>query len=252
MNLPPERRGVGYVPRDVLLFPHLDVMGNVTAGARRARARGHSAFDPERVLKVIEVSTLRHRPVLSLSGGERQRVALARALCSAARLLMLDEPLASLDRPLRRRILPYLLRMREEFGLPVLHISRETTEVLAVAREVAVMTEGRLVAPGDPRDVLLAAAVLQTAGLEGVEDVIGGRVIGVDAAAAAPTLVPGLEIKAPRQDLQTGQETVFALRAEDLIFGVGSSAGLSAQDVLGRRSWRCARTLWSRATRDRS
>jgi len=232
VNLPPEQRGVGYVPQDALLFPHLDVMGNVTAGSRRARARARPAFDPERVLEVLELSTLRGRHVSELSGGERQRVALARALCSAPDLLMLDEPLASLDRPLRRRILPYLLRLREEFSLPTLHVSHETTEVLALAREVAVLSEGRLVARGDPRDLLAAPAVLPAAGLDGIENVIRARVLRVDGAVAELGLAPGLEITAPRQELQPGHEALLALRAEDVIIAAGPSARLSAQNDL--------------------
>ncbi|MGH9869793.1 MAG: molybdenum ABC transporter ATP-binding protein [Candidatus Polarisedimenticolia bacterium] len=232
VNLPPERRGVGYVPQDVLLFPHLDVMGNVTAGARRARDQGESAFDPRRVLEVLELWPLRGRPVGSLSGGERQRVALARAVCSGPRLLMLDEPLASLDRPLRRKILPYLLRLREEFDLPTLYVSHETTEVLALTREVVVMSEGRLTGRGDPHDLLIAATLLPAEGLGEFENVMRGRVVKVDGAVADLSLAPGLEVSAPCRDLRVGNEALFALRADDVIIASGPPAGLSAQNSI--------------------
>ena len=149
-RLPPERRGVGYVPQDLLLFPHMDVLANVLAGARRVAA----PLPSRRVLSLLELEALAHRDPATLSGGERQRVALARALCSGPELLLLDEPLASLDRPLRARILPYLLRVREEFGIPALHVSHEPEEVRALAREILVLDAGRVVGRGPAEDVL--------------------------------------------------------------------------------------------------
>src|SRR5262245_13651917 len=232
VNLPPERRGVGYVPQDTLLFPHLDVVGNVLMGARRARTRGRSALDPDRVLEVLELSTLRRRPVTALSGGERQRVALGRALCSAPDLLLLDEPLASLDRSLRRRILPYLLRVQQDFALPTIHVSHETTEMLALTREVVVLADGRRAARGDPREVLIDPAGPLAAGTEAVENVLRGRVVRVDRAVAELSLAPGIDIVTARQDLEAGGEAIVALRAEDLIVATAPLVGLSAQNDL--------------------
>lgn len=229
VNLPPEKRGVGYVPQDGLLFPHLDVMENVMTGARRARTRGRSALDPGRVLEVLELSVLRRRPVTALSGGERQRVALGRALCSAPDLLLLDEPLASLDRVLRRRILPYLLRVQEDFGLPTIHVSHETTEMLALAREVIVLADGKPAARGDPRDVLIDSVA---AGAEAVENVMRGRVLRVDRSVAELSLAPGIDIVVARQELEPDVEAIVALRAEDVIVATTPSAGLSAQNDL--------------------
>ena len=119
--LPPRVRGIGYVPQDILLFPHWNVIRNVTAGRGRGKRRwsGSSAL-VARVLDTLELTPLQERPVRHLSGGERHRVALARALCSEPALLLLDEPLASLDLRLRRRILADLVRVRHEFDLPML------------------------------------------------------------------------------------------------------------------------------------
>ncbi|MDX1503947.1 MAG: ATP-binding cassette domain-containing protein, partial [Thermoanaerobaculia bacterium] len=119
--LPPEDRDVGYVPQEGLLFPHLNVRQNLLAGAKRARRRGRS---PRALLadvaELLELGELLDRQVGSLSGGERQRVALGRAICSGPQLLLLDEPLASLDVPLRRRVLPYLRRVRRQLEIPIL------------------------------------------------------------------------------------------------------------------------------------
>src|SRR5262245_8770992 len=156
--LPPERRGVGYVPQDALLFPHLDVRGNLllgrrsaagtrgpagtrgTVGARDAApasaATGRGAgLDPDRVMEVLELRGREDDPVSALSGGERQRVALGRALCRRPEILLLDEPLGGLDRPLRRRILPYLLRVEREFGVPSILVSHDPAEVRLLCRE---------------------------------------------------------------------------------------------------------------------
>lgn len=143
---PPEKRGVGYVPQDAALFPHLDVRRNVTfASDDRAR------FDS--LCETLELEPLLDRSPASLSGGERQRVALARALMSGPRLLLLDEPLASVDQPLRERILLFLRRVRD-FGIPMLYVTHQPFEALALARDCVVLREGRVHAHGKPSEVL--------------------------------------------------------------------------------------------------
>jgi len=152
--LPPERRGVGYVPQDALLFPHRNVMENLLSGRRRAERAAKKSVAPDRVLEVLELTDLGRRDVVSLSGGERQRVALGRALCSGPDLLLLDEPLANLDLPLRRRILPYLFKVREEFAIPTLYVSHDATEIKTLSREVLVLDAGKVRAHGHPDEVL--------------------------------------------------------------------------------------------------
>ncbi len=155
VRLPPEHRGIGYVPQDGLLFPHLDVRRNLLSGARRARARG---LDPAAQLRTVcgllELEPLLDRSVTTLSGGERQRVALGRALCSGPRLLLLDEPLASIDHPLRRRLLPLIQRVRHELSIPMLWVSHDPDEVRELCDEVLCLDRGRLVARGTPEEVL--------------------------------------------------------------------------------------------------
>ena len=145
---PPERRGIGYVPQDVALFPHLSVRDNVRFGGR----------DEERFASMrdtLELAPLLDRAPASLSGGERQRVALARALMTAPRLLLLDEPLASVDQPLRERILLYLRRVRD-LGVPMIYVTHQPFEALALASECVVLRDGAIVARGAPREVLAA------------------------------------------------------------------------------------------------
>ena len=139
VNLPSHARHVGYVPQDVALFPHMDVRRNVLYGRRPGQK-----LLLETVAAMLEVGTLLDRRVPDLSGGERQRVALARALMSAPELLLLDEPLAAVDVERRRRILPYLLRVRDELGIPVIYVSHDRGEVDQLADRVIVLENGRV------------------------------------------------------------------------------------------------------------
>ena len=139
VDLPPHARHVGYVPQDVALFPHMDVRRNVLYGRRTGQK-----LQLETVAAMLEVGALLDRRVPDLSGGERQRVALARALMSAPELLLLDEPLAAVDVERRRRILPYLLRVRDELGIPVIYVSHDRGEVDQLADRVIVLENGRV------------------------------------------------------------------------------------------------------------
>lgn len=139
VHLPPHARHVGYVPQDVALFPHMDVRRNVLYGRRPGQK-----LSLETVTGMLEVGGLLDRRVPDLSGGERQRVALARALMSAPELLLLDEPLAAVDVERRRRILPYLLRVRDELGIPVIYVSHDRGEIDQLADRVLVFAEGRV------------------------------------------------------------------------------------------------------------
>ena len=139
IDLPPHARHVGYVPQDVALFPHMDVRRNVLYGRREGQKLSVDA-----VIDMLEVRSLLDRRVADLSGGERQRTALARALMSAPELLLLDEPLAAVDVERRRRILPYLLRVRDELKVPVIYVSHDRSEVEQLADRVVMLENGRV------------------------------------------------------------------------------------------------------------
>ncbi len=147
IDLPPERRQLGYVFQDGALFPHLSVAGNLRYGLRRRQGAGPAWGE---VVEVLGLAGLLARPVTGLSGGERQRVGLGRALLAAPRLLLLDEPLASLDAELKLRILSFLARGVEAFGVPVLYVSHSTRELLELAEHAVLLASGRVTAAGPP------------------------------------------------------------------------------------------------------
>jgi len=156
VHVPPHRRRIGYVFQDARLFPHLDVRHNLDYGRRMNRL----ADDPlqrARVTDLLDIGSLLDRRPGQLSGGERQRVALGRALLAQPRLLLLDEPLGSLDEERKVEILPYLVRLRDEAGIPMVYVSHDAGELRQLATQIAMLKRGRVVAFGGPE--LLPAAV---------------------------------------------------------------------------------------------
>jgi len=239
--LGPERRHVGYVPQDGLLFPHLDVRGNLLAGARRAARHGGHEGTFDTVIALLELESLLGREVHGLSGGERQRVALGRALCSGPRLLLLDEPLASLDLPMRRRLLPFLQRMRQEFQIPMLLVSHDPLEVQALCDDLIVLRAGRMIARGQPQAVLTDPEVFPLAAQEGFENVLqctmedssesGLRVwLGTGDRRVALTLLHAGD----QARIQPGPKLV-GIPAHEIIIATEAPQGLSARNLLAAR-----------------
>ena len=151
-----ERRAVGYVPQEGALFPHLSVRQNLLYGCDRNRPPP-AGLSFEHVAEVLEITELVDRRIQTLSGGEKRRVALGRALLAAPRLLLLDEPLAGLDDPLRDRLLPYLARVRDEFAIPMLYVTHSPDEVMALCDDVLVLSCGHIEKRGPPADLFVAA-----------------------------------------------------------------------------------------------
>jgi len=153
-GVPPHRRQLGLMFQDHTLFPHRDVLGNVTFGLRmRGVPTAQAVTRARELLTLVGLSGYEHRRVSELSGGEQQRVALARALAPAPRLLMLDEPLGSLDRALRERLMVELRELLTRLGLTSLYVTHDHDEAFALADRVAVMRNGRIEQLGTPIEV---------------------------------------------------------------------------------------------------
>jgi molybdate transport system ATP-binding protein len=182
VSIAAERRRIGYVFQDARLFPHLSVAANLDyARTRAARRDAGAAFvTRERVLALLDLGSLLARRVHQLSGGERQRVAIGRALLSQPRLLLLDEPLASLDRERREELLPYLETLRDQLAIPMVYVSHQFDEVLRLATHIVLMRSGTVVAQGDIARMSLNAELRSMVGRDEIGAIIDGTVIGED------------------------------------------------------------------------
>lgn len=221
--LPPERRRIGYVPQEGLLFPHLDVEQNLRFGA----ASGDGArLRIEEITEILAIRTLLRRYPASLSGGEKQRVALGRALATSPRLLLLDEPLAAVDRELKERVLPYLLRMREAWNIPMVYVTHHLEEAKALADEVVLMEHGRVIQHGGASQVLGPAirSLLDSGG--SLENLLDGRLEG-----STLRVGRGMKVWVP-SSRSVGERAVFAVRPEDVLVSLRAPQDLSARNVL--------------------
>ncbi|MDQ2641586.1 MAG: molybdenum ABC transporter ATP-binding protein [Pseudomonadota bacterium] len=234
IRVPAERRRIGYVFQDARLFPHYTVRGNLLYGAADKTAPAR-AFDD--VVQLLGLESLLARRPASLSGGERQRVALGRALLSQPRLLLLDEPLASLDVSRREEVLPYLERLRDAFAIPMVFVSHQFDEVLRLATHLVVLDEGRVVADGSIGEVSLAPALRSIVGVDAVGAVLDGTVERVEPAEglSAVTIGSGSRLMVTSTALVPGQKVRLQLLARDMIVAVAEPRGLSVRNQLRGR-----------------
>ncbi len=140
VNVPARDRRIGYVPQDALLFPNMNVTANIRYGDRDD---DRQTFDG--LVKILDLQPLLERGVRNLSGGEKQRVAIARALMTKPSILLLDEPLAGVDRERRDRILPYVLKIRKELHVPLIYVTHDEDEVTSIADRVLRLSNGRAI-----------------------------------------------------------------------------------------------------------
>ncbi|MDB5962095.1 MAG: molybdenum transporter, ATP-binding protein [Massilia sp.] len=175
--VPPHKRSIGYVFQEASLFPHLSVAGNLEFARKRAGGgAADSAAVQQRAVGLLGIGHLLARRATDLSGGERQRVAIARALLTRPRLMLLDEPLASLDGKRKEEVLPYLESMQRELGIPMIYVSHSTEEVARLADHVVLLDAGKVLASGPVAHTLarldVSMALSEDAGMvvEGIAD----------------------------------------------------------------------------------
>lgn len=230
--VPTHQRGVGYVPQDLALFSHLSVRQNLLYG-RKAGAPSDARFHFEHVVEVLEIPALVSRRVTDLSGGEKQRVALARALLASPQLLLLDEPLASLDAPLKAKILPYFARIRDEFRVPMLCVTHDRLEALALADEIVVLVGGKVLQAGPILDVFNRPASPEVAKLVGVETVLPGIITGTHEGLVTVE-INGTTLTAVAPE-SPSKEVFVCIRGEDVILQRDTGAASSVRNRLATR-----------------
>jgi molybdate transport system ATP-binding protein len=231
-SLPAEQRRIGYVFQDARLFPHLDVRGNLRYGQKRAAPPPH-AIDFDEVTALLGLAPLLARRPYSLSGGERQRVALGRALLSQPRLLLLDEPLASLDAPRRAEVLPYLEALRDRLSIPMVYVSHEFNEVMRLADHVVLLEEGRVVVAGGIHALSLRPELGAIVGEDAVGAVLEGTISAVDAAGGLAQLQLGRgTLLVSAGDARVGARARVQLLARDLILATQPAQGLSVRNSI--------------------
>ncbi|QIB33013.1 molybdenum ABC transporter ATP-binding protein [Ancylobacter pratisalsi] len=232
INLPIEARRVGYVFQDSRLFPHMSVERNLRYGERRSRASVRAiGFDT--VVDMLGIAHLLGRRPHTLSGGERQRVAIGRALLAQPRLLLMDEPLAALDAARKAEILPYLERLRDEMGLPILYVSHAIDEVLRLADMVVALREGRLVAAGALGEVMSAPEMLQVVGRFDLGTVIDCTVSRHDADYGLSDLAFfGGVLRVPQVERPVGATVRARVRARDVALALTKPEEVSVSNLL--------------------
>ncbi len=171
IDLPPQRRRIGYVPQDYALFPHMTVEENVAYGVRHATREARAA-EVAGMLERLGIAELSHRRPAQLSGGQQQRVALARALITRPAALLLDEPFAALDPPVRRRLRRELVSLRRRLHLPTILVTHDLDEARAIGDRLALLADGRLLQVGPPDTIVERPASLEVASFLGLENLL--------------------------------------------------------------------------------
>ena len=232
VDLPPEKRRVGYVFQDALLFPHLDVRANLAYG-ESLTPPAERFVDRDRVLALLGLPALLDRRPATLSGGEKQRVAIGRALLASPRLLLLDEPLASLDGPRKAEILAYIELLRDELRLPIVYVSHAIEEVTRLADHVVVLADGHVVAQGDAASVLSRPDLASLTGRFEAGAVIDARVASHDARYELTTLsFAGGTLVVPNLDALPGEPVRVRIRSRDVSIALTRPETLSIRNVL--------------------
>ncbi|MFT4537893.1 MAG: molybdate transport system ATP-binding protein [Planctomycetota bacterium] len=232
--VPPDQRRIGFVPQEALLFPHLSTRDNLLYSPHIENGL-NSSFAKE-LLSLLRLGPLLDRQPRDLSGGEKQRVALGRALLARPRLLLLDEPAASLDNELARGVLALLLEAKRVLEVPMIFVTHRPSELIALADDCVVLEEGRVVAQGAPMDVLSRPHATGVARLAGVDNLLRLQVHAHDETGGITLLALGsAELAVPFLDAELGEHVDVGIYAEDVILCLDRPTAISARNALDAR-----------------
>jgi molybdate transport system ATP-binding protein len=232
IDLPPHARRVGYVFQEGRLLPHLTVRHNLMYG--RFFANGRSAMlGLEQAVELLGIAHLLGRRPAALSGGEKQRVAIGRALLASPEVLLLDEPLASLDAPRKAEILYYIERLRDEVRVPIVYVSHSLDEVVRLADTLVLLSEGRVLGAGPVREMMGRAELRPYLGRHEGGAVVEARVAGQDLESGLARLeFGGGALEIPDVEALPGERVRVRVRARDVSIALARPTGLSIRNVL--------------------
>ena len=231
INVPPERRRIGYVFQDARLFPHLSVAANLRYAQKRAVGAPYVSLDA--VTGLLDLASLMDRRTHQLSGGERQRVAIGRALLTQPRLLLLDEPLAALDGARREEVLPYLGTLRDQLAIPMVYVTHDFDDVLRLATHIVLMEAGSVIAQGAVGEMSLDPHLRAIIGPDEVGAIIDGIVLGIDSGTNLTKVRVGHgELYVQAMGLAAGTALRVQLLARDIIVSTQIPQHLSVRNSL--------------------
>jgi molybdate transport system ATP-binding protein len=231
IDLPVEKRRLGYVFQESRLFPHLTVKGNLFFGMRLL-PRTERSTDIEPIISMLDLGPLLTRRPRTLSGGERQRVAIGRALLASPRILLMDEPLASLDAARKAEILPFIERLRDELGLPIVYVSHAISEVIRIADTLVVMSDGEIAATGPVETIMSRLDLYPLTGRYETGAVLAATVGGKDLRYGLSELIFGQNrLWIPALDLPMGTPLRVRIRARDVALSLIKPRDASFQNV---------------------
>jgi len=233
-ELDARHRRIGVVFQDARLFPHLSVVGNLQYGAQRLPHGQPMPIGFDDVVAMLGLGAMLQRRPHELSGGEKQRVALGRALLAQPRLLLLDEPLASLDLARREEVLPYFEKLRDTLAIPIVYVSHQFDEVLRLATRVVLLDSGRVLADGDLAAVSRHAALREIVGPDAVGAVMSGVVERLDETGLTVVRVGDAEFVVD-EPATLGQRIQIQVLARDVIVASERPSGLSVRNVVPAR-----------------
>lgn len=226
INLAPNKRRIGYVFQEGRLFPHLSVRNNLLFGQKR---NGEGAVSFDQAVSLLDLQGLLTRKPARLSGGERQRVAIGRALLANPRILLMDEPLAALDGQRKSEILPFVARMRDEIGIPILYVSHAMEEVAQLADRVALMADGKVVAFDSVERLTARLDLHPLTGRYEAGAFLSARIAEKNAATGLmrAALPGGAGILVPISDRPLGSELKLRIRARDVSLALSEPTDIS-------------------------
>ncbi len=237
MNVPPQRRRVGYVFQDLALFPHLSVENNVEYGLSSLDSQERKRCSAA-ILESFRIAHLGSRRPGQISGGERQRVALARALVIDPEILLLDEPLAALDAATKSKIVEDLRAWNHEHRIPVVYVTHSRDEVFALGERVVVLENGRAIAQGTPHQVMTAPRQETVAQLAGFENIFDAMVVATHEERGTMACLLSrskVELETPLVRADLGSTLRVGIRAGDILLASLEPRGLSARNIFPGR-----------------